>query len=96
MEMKLSGRVHATPNNLDEYMRQRAEDSPQDMALLNLVAFFAPVLLFRKAESRNKADLYFACMRLSLPLLAVTNASNYIHIFSYIYIGIRAHSVSNV
>ena len=81
MEIKRSGRVDATPSNLDEYMRQRAKNSPQDMALLNLVAFFKLVLLFRKAERRNNADLYCACMRLSLPLLAVTNASNYDHIF---------------
>ena len=76
MEMKRSGRVDATPSNLDEYTRQRAKNSPQDIALLNLVAFFTLVLLFRKAERQNNADLYFACMRLSLPLLAVTNASN--------------------
>jgi hypothetical protein len=57
MEMKRSGRVHATPSKLNEYMRQRAKNSPQDMALLNLVGFFALVLLFGKAESRNKADL---------------------------------------
>jgi hypothetical protein len=50
MEMKRSGRVDTTPSNLDEYMRQRAKNGPQDMALLNLVAFFTPVLLFRKAE----------------------------------------------
>jgi hypothetical protein len=81
MEMKRSGRVHATPSNLDEYMRQRAKNSPQNMALLNIIAFFTPVFLFRKAERRNNADLYCACMRLSLPLLAVTNASNYVHIF---------------
>ena len=47
------------------------------MALLNLVAFFTLVLLFRKAERRTNADLYYACMRLYLPLLAVTN----VHIF---------------
>ena len=71
MEMKRSGRVDTTPSNLDEYMRQRAKNSPQDMALLNLVAFFVLVLLFRKAESQNKADLYFICMWFSLLLLAV-------------------------
>ena len=72
MKMKRSGHVCATLSNLDEYMRQRAmNSSPQDMALLNLVAFFVLVLLFRKAESQNKADLYFICMWFSLLLLAV-------------------------
>ena len=50
MKLKRSGRVDVTPSNLDEYMRQRAKNNPQDMALLNLVAFFTLVLLFRKAE----------------------------------------------
>ena len=63
MEMKRSGHVRATLSNLDEYMRQRAmNSSPQDMTLLNLVAFFALVLLFRKAESRKTVDLYFICI----------------------------------
>ena len=59
MEMKRPSRVDATPSNLDEYMRQRAENSPQGMKLLNLVAFFVLVILFRKAERRNNIASIF-------------------------------------
>jgi hypothetical protein len=44
--------------------------------------YFDMMLLLRKAERRNKIDLYFACMCLSLPLLAVENCTNYMLIFT--------------
>ena len=67
---------------MGEYMRERAKTSPHDCMLLNLLQYFTMVVLLRKAEQRNKFTLYLACMRLSLPLLAVANAKNYVHIFT--------------
>jgi hypothetical protein len=81
-EMKESGHVDATPASVLRYMRTRAESSPQDMRLFMQLKYFDMMLLFRKAERRNKIDLYFACMRLSLPLLAVENCTNYMLIFT--------------
>ena len=81
-EMKKGGRVDATPATLHKFMADRAENSPQDMRMFLLLHYWTLVLLFRKAERCNKIDLYFACMRLSLPLLAVENATNYILIFT--------------
>jgi len=81
-EMKNAGRIEATPESVLSYMVDRAEASPQDMRLFLQLKYFAVLLLFQKAECCNKLDLYFACMRLSLPLLAVENAYNYVHIFT--------------
>lgn len=81
MQMKKAGRTNVSPAQVESFMLERAKHSPQDMALLNLLQYFELVLLLRKAERRNKVYLYFACMRFSLPLLAVANAGNYVHIF---------------
>jgi hypothetical protein len=82
LEMKRAGRVDTTPSQVVSYMVARAEASPQDMRLFLQIKYFGVLLLFRKAERCNKLDLYFTCMRLSLPLLAVENAYNYVHIFT--------------
>ena len=82
MEMQLSGIKLVSTESMGEYMRERAKTSPQDCMLLNLLEYFTMVVLLRKAERRNKFNLYLACMRLSLPLLAVANAKNYVHIFT--------------
>lgn len=63
-------------------MLGRAEASPQDMPLLKVSLDMEVSLLLRKAEQRNNIDLYFSCMCLSLPILAVSNAKNYVHIFT--------------
>jgi hypothetical protein len=52
------------------------------MQLLKVSLDMEVSLLFRKAEQRNNIDLYFSCMHLSLPILAVSNAKNYVHIFT--------------
>jgi len=82
LEMQRSGRVDATPKNVLEFMRKRAKDSPQDMQLFMQLKYFWTMLLFGKAEHCDKIDLYFSCMHLSLPLLAVENAHNYVLIFT--------------
>lgn len=71
LNMKKSGRTEATPPNVLKYMRSRAQASPQDMRLFMEFKYLGMVLLYRKAERCNKLNLYFACMRLSLPLLMV-------------------------
>ena len=81
-EMQASGCTSATPESMGEYMRERAKTSPHDCMMLQLLEYFSMVVLFRKAERRNKIELYIACMRLSLPLLAIANAKNYVHIFT--------------
>jgi hypothetical protein len=82
MEMKKAGRPDATPANVYSYMLSRAKESPQDMRLLKVSLDMEVSLLFRKAERRNNIELYFSSMRLSLPTLAVSNAKNYVHIFT--------------
>jgi hypothetical protein len=73
--------IHRKRNVL-RYMRTRAKRSPQDMRLFMQLKYFDMMLLLRKAEHRNKIDLYFACMRLSLPLLAVESCTTYMLIFT--------------
>lgn len=83
LEMKEAARTgDAMPRTMLSFMRSRSAQSPQDMQLFCLIKYLGTLLLFRKAERRNKIDLYFSCMRLSLPLLAVMNCNNYVLIFT--------------
>ena len=52
------------------------------MRLLNVSLDMEVSPLLRKEERRNNIELYFSSMRLSLLTLAVSNAENYVHIFT--------------
>ena len=80
--MKQGGRVDATPKNILQFMVKCATNSPQDLKLKQLLDYMTLMLLYRKAERKNKIDLYFVCMRLSLPLLATTDATKYLQIYT--------------
>jgi hypothetical protein len=82
IEIKKSGHAKAMPASVLSYMRERAQASPQDMHLYMEFKYFGMLLLYQKAEHCNKIDLYFACMHLSLPLLMVLNAKNYVMIYT--------------
>ena len=82
VEMKKSDRVDATPATTHKYVEDQSAKSPQDMRLFLLVDFWTMALLCRKAERRNNIELCCSCMRLSLPTLAVENATNYVLMFT--------------
>lgn len=53
-----------------ECILQHCATSPQDFSLCVAVKCWLVVVLCRKSERTNDLDLFFVCMRLSLPILA--------------------------
>jgi len=82
IEMKNSGKSDASPIAIHEYQRACAMRNASDAKLFVALEDLTDVFMFRKAERTDNADLYFTCMRLTLPLLAYTNSSWYVHIYS--------------
>ena len=82
IEMKNNGQSNVSPISIHEYQRQCAMRNSSDAKLFAALEDLTDVFMFRKAERTDNADLYFSCMRLTLPLLAYTNSSWYVHIYS--------------
>ena len=79
--MKKAGRVDVSPATIHKYQQKSAMKNRTDAKLFAALEDLTDVFLFRKAERTNNVDLFFSAMRLTLPLLAFTNASWYVYIY---------------
>ena len=70
------------PVEIHEYMLERAVDVPTCMAVLLDLRLLEILFMIRdseKAGTHGDVPLFLTCMRFSLPLFAVTHATNYCH-----------------
>ena len=71
------------PVKIHEYMLKRVTDVPMCMAVLLDLRLLEIVFMIRdskKAGTHGDVPLFLTCMRFSLPLFAVTHATNYCHL----------------
>jgi hypothetical protein len=71
-----------TIGGVHDFVLDRCKESPQDFALYILMKSWEIAILYRKAERTNDIDLYFTCMRMSLPILATGHAVKYVRVFT--------------
>ena len=71
------------PVKIHDYMIRRAVEVPACMAILLDLRFLEILFMIRdseKAGTHGDVPLFLTCMRFSLPLFAVTHATNYCHL----------------